>query len=159
MLNEKMVTQLKTAYSFFQSSSACLEEEDSNFAPCEDVFTVAQQVAHVAQTIDWFIEGMFSPEGFDLDFEKHSTQISKVNSLAAARKWLKDAVDRAVNTLESKNDQELLQSLPPGPILGGVPRISVIPGVADHTAHHRGALTVYSRLLGKVPPMPYGEET
>jgi uncharacterized damage-inducible protein DinB len=26
----------------------------------------------------------------------------------------------------------------------------------EHTAHHRGALTVYSRLLGKVPPMPYG---
>ena len=24
-----------------------------------------------------------------------------------------------------------------------------------HTAHHRGALTVYSRMLGKVPPMPY----
>ena len=24
-----------------------------------------------------------------------------------------------------------------------------------HTAHHRGALTVYSRQLGKVPPMPY----
>jgi uncharacterized damage-inducible protein DinB len=28
--------------------------------------------------------------------------------------------------------------------------------MVEHTAHHRGALTVYSRLLGKVPLMPYG---
>jgi uncharacterized damage-inducible protein DinB len=28
--------------------------------------------------------------------------------------------------------------------------------MVEHTAHHRGALTVYSRKLGKVPPMPYG---
>ena len=34
--------------------------------------TVAQQVAHAAQTIDWFIEGASRPEGFDLDFEKHA---------------------------------------------------------------------------------------
>jgi hypothetical protein len=27
--------------------------------------------------------------------------------------------------------------------------------MVEHTAHHRGALTAYSRLLGKVPPMPY----
>jgi hypothetical protein len=30
-------------------------------------------------------------------------------------------------------------------------------GSTDHTAHHRGALTVYSRLLGKVPKMPYAD--
>jgi uncharacterized damage-inducible protein DinB len=27
--------------------------------------------------------------------------------------------------------------------------------MVEHTAHHRGALTVYSRLLGKVSQMPY----
>jgi len=27
--------------------------------------------------------------------------------------------------------------------------------MVEHTAHHRGALTVYSRVLGKVPAMPY----
>ncbi len=26
---------------------------------------------------------------------------------------------------------------------------------SSHTAHHRGALAVYARLLGKVPAMPY----
>ena len=32
----------------------------------------------------------------------------------------------------------------------------IVWAMVEHTAHHRGALTVYSRPLGKVPPMPYG---
>jgi len=45
--------------------------------------------------------------------------------------------------------------MPEGPVLGGAPRIAIVSGITDHTAHHRGALTVYARLSGKVPPMPY----
>jgi len=37
----------------------------------------------------------------------------------------------------------------------GAPRAAVVSGIADHTAHHRGALSVYARLIGKEPPMPY----
>ena len=32
---------------------------------------------------------------------------------------------------------------------------AVINGITDHSAHHRGALAVYARLLGKEPAMPY----
>jgi uncharacterized damage-inducible protein DinB len=39
--------------------------------------------------------------------------------------------------------------------MGGQAMSGVVWGMIEHTAHHRGALTVYSRLLGKVPPMPY----
>ena len=35
------------------------------------------------------------------------------------------------------------------------PRLGVVSGIVDHTAHHRGSLAVYARLRGKVPPMPY----
>jgi uncharacterized damage-inducible protein DinB len=52
-------------------------------------------------------------------------------------------------------DAELLAALPEGPIMGGVPRMAVFGAINDHTAHHRGALTVYARLNGIVPPMPY----
>ena len=31
----------------------------------------------------------------------------------------------------------------------------VVSAITDHTAHHRGALTVYARVSGLVPPMPY----
>jgi uncharacterized damage-inducible protein DinB len=39
--------------------------------------------------------------------------------------------------------------------MGGLPRCTILNALTDHTAHHRGALSVYARLLGLVPPMPY----
>ena len=33
--------------------------------------------------------------------------------------------------------------------------MAIISTITDHTAHHRGALTVYARVSGLVPPMPY----
>jgi len=42
-------------------------------------------------------------------------------------------------------------------IMKGAPKMSIVYALADHTAHHRGALSVYARLLGKKPQMPYGE--
>ena len=42
-----------------------------------------------------------------------------------------------------------------GEIMTGAPKMSVVGGIVDHTAHHRGALAVYARLLGKEPKMPY----
>ncbi len=46
--------------------------------------------------------------------------------------------------------------LPEGPVMGGAPRMAIISAIEEHTAHHRGALSVYSRLLGLGPPVPYG---
>ena len=35
------------------------------------------------------------------------------------------------------------------------PKGAAAQGLVDHTAHHRGALAVYARLVGKTPSMPY----
>lgn len=118
--------------------------------------TVAQQVAHAAQTLDWFVEGASRPEGFDLDFEKHGKALAEVTSLAAARKMLDAAYTNAIRFLDSHTAEELAGPLPSGPVMGGQPISDIVWGMIEHTAHHRGALTVYSRLLGKLPPMPYG---
>ncbi|MBN2288091.1 MAG: DinB family protein [Candidatus Glassbacteria bacterium] len=155
-MNEKLVMQIRMAGRCFENSSACLEEEDSSFTPAEGMFSAARQVAHVARTIDWFIKGMTDPSGFDLDWDRHLEEVMRIDSLAAARRWLKEAVERAAERVGGMSDEELLKPLPAGPVMGGVPRMAVINGIVDHTAHHRGALTVYSRLLGKVPAMPYG---
>ena len=58
-------------------------------------------------------------------------------------------------SVEAHSDEEWSAPLLPGPIMGGMPRFVIFGAMTDHSAHHRGALTVYSRLLGKVPPMPY----
>jgi uncharacterized damage-inducible protein DinB len=148
--------QLLMSKDFFDRSTRVLEEADSNFRPREDMMTVAQQIAHTAQTLDWFIEGVSRPESFDLDFEKHAKALEAVTSLAAARKMLEGAFARAVQYLRSCGSEKLSAPLPPGPIMGGQPTSDIVWAMVEHTAHHRGALTVYSRQLGKVPPMPYG---
>ena len=155
---EALIIELKMAKKFFDTSTSCLTEEDSSFAPAEGMWTVAQQVAHAAQTVDWFFEGAFRPEGFDMDWDKLGRQIAEARSLSEARAWLDAAFDRAVRQLGSQSAEEVMAPLPPNPILGEVPRAAVVSAISDHTAHHRGALTVYSRLLGRVPAMPYAEE-
>jgi uncharacterized damage-inducible protein DinB len=148
--------QLMASKEFFERSTRVLEEADSGFCPKEGMMTVAQQVAHAAQTLEWFIEGASRPEGFDLDFEKHAKAVNAVTSLAEARKWMDKAYAAAVEFIGSRGPEALAKPLPPGPVMGGAPVSDIVWAMIEHTAHHRGALTVYSRLLGKVPVMPYG---
>jgi uncharacterized damage-inducible protein DinB len=147
--------ELDSAREFFDRSTRNLAEEHSTFSPAPEMMTTAQQVAHVAKTIEWFMEGAFRPEGFDLNFEEQAKVVMGCTSLATARAWFEKAVGAAKSTVAAKSDADLLTPLPPGPIMGGVPRFAIFSAITDHTAHHRGALTVYARLNGIVPPMPY----
>jgi len=151
------VEMLKDTKEWFERSTRCLVEEDSTFAPSDGAMTVAQQVAHVAQTVDWFMEGAFRPEGFDLDFEGQGAELMKVQSLAAARAWIDRSFAAAIERTSKSSAQDLAAALPEGPVMGGAPRFAIFGAIQDHTAHHRGALTVYSRLRGHTPAMPYGE--
>jgi uncharacterized damage-inducible protein DinB len=148
--------QLLTSQEFFERSTRVLDEADSGFRPREAMMTVAQHVAHTAQTLDWFIEGASRIQGFDLDFEKHAKALEAATSLAAARQMLESAYANAIHFLRSRSPLDLARPLPPGPVMGGQPVSDIVWAMVEHTAHHRGALTVYSRQLGKVPPMPYG---
>ncbi len=147
--------QLLTSKEYFERSTRVLDDADSGYRPREGMMTVSEQVAHVAQTVDWFIDGATPGKGFDLDFEKHARATAAVTSLAEARRMLEAAFVKAVAFLRSRTPEELAQPLPPSPIMGGKPVSDVVWGIVEHTAHHRGALTVYSRALGKVPVMPY----
>ncbi len=151
------VQQLAATKEFFDRSTRTLTEEDSTFTPQEGAFTTAQQVAHVAQTIDWFMAGAFRPEGFDIEFEALDQEVRKVESLTAAREWLDRAFAAATEKISSCSAEELAVPLPEGPVYGGLPRFVIFDGIQDHTAHHRGALTVYARLRGQTPAMPYME--
>jgi uncharacterized damage-inducible protein DinB len=150
-----LVGQLNADAECFARSSGALTEDDSTFAPIEGVFTVAQHVAHAAQTIEWFVDGAFSSGGFNMDFAAADEEVRGVTSLTAARAWFDSAVVRARCAVYAQSDEEWAAPLPAGPVLGGQPRWAIFGAITDHTAHHRGALTVYARLRGKVPPMSY----
>ncbi len=152
---EGFVQWLKEMKQMFLRSSSALTEEDSMFAPVEGMYTAAQHVAQVAMTVDWFVEGGLGDKPFDLNFEEADRQVRQVQSLTQARQMLEEAFERVIDKTASMDPAKLNELLPPGPILGGVPRHTIFGAICDHTAHHRGALTVYARLLGKTPPMPY----
>lgn len=154
MIKEGLIGQLKSLEEFFDRSSNCLTEEDAGFAPKEGMFTVTNHVAHTAHTVDWCVDGMFSPDGFAMNFEQAMKEMFACTSLEAARTWFKKSIANAVEIVGSKSDEELQQVMPKNDIMNG-PRLVVIGAISDHTAHHRGALTVYARLLGKEPKMPY----
>ena len=149
------IAELSAVEEYFNRSTNALTEDLSGFAPAPDTMTTAQQVAHAALVIDWFMEGAFRPEGFDMDFEEHGRIVAKVTSLAAARAWFAKSIAEAKAAIAAKSDEELMAPIADGPVMGGVPRVAIVSAINDHTAHHRGALTVYARLNGKVPPMPY----
>lgn len=157
MSREAMLGEISAMAEYFERSTRVLVEADSNYTPQAGLFTVAQMVAHVAQTIDWFVDGAFAAEGFSMDFESMGKQVRAVTSLDHARLWLANAVAKAKAAVADKPEGDWFAPLAPGPIMGGLPRAAVLGACTDHTAHHRGALTVYSRMLGKVPAMPYME--
>ena len=156
-LAEQALIDLRSAHEYFNRSTRNLTEAHSTFAPSAGMMTAAQQVAHVAHTIDWFIEGASRPEGFGLDWEAYAKVIDGYTSLDKARAWFERAVASASAKVTGMSDADLMAPLPDGPIMGGVPKIAIFGAIVDHTAHHRGALTVYARLNGIVPPMPYME--
>jgi uncharacterized damage-inducible protein DinB len=155
MTPDALVSELKSFKVFFDRTTACLTEEDSAFAPIEGLMTTARVVAHVAQTVDWFLEGAFRDIGFDMDFEKHGAEVAGVTSLTASREWLDRSFATAEETILKHSAEEWAMPLPAGPVMGGAPRFAIFSGINDHTAHHRGALAVYARLRGHIPAMPY----
>lgn len=147
--------ELQASLEFFERSTRVLREEDSLFTPTPDQYSVAAQVAHTALTVDWFLEGAFGA-GFDMNFEEHDRQARAVTSLAVAREMLHAAYARAAKATEEHSDVAWSVEFPKDALMQG-PKSVVVFGIVEHSAHHRGALTVYSRLLGLKPLMPYME--
>ena len=79
--------QLLASKDFFDRSTRVLDEADSGFRPKEGMMTVAQQVAHAAQTLDWFIQGASRPEGFARRSIRPTPMPSSFSARAARRIW------------------------------------------------------------------------
>jgi len=151
---QTLVVRLETTLRYFRNTTACFDEADSSFAPDPEMFTVAAQVAHTADTVEWFVNAAFGP-GWDLDFHALEERVRAVSSLAEADAWLERAFKSAIQAIRVATDEELQAPIPDERMMKGMPRSGIVNGIIDHTAHHRGSLAVYARVLGKKPAMPY----
>ena len=154
MADLPFLMSIYTQEKFFNNTISCFEEKDAGFAPKPGMFTVVQHIAHTAHTVHWFMKGAFDPNGFDLDFEKLAKETNHITTLAAAKDWMHKNCLEAEAIIRSKTMEDFRVPIA-GKIMGGAPRLAIFEAMADHTAHHRGALSVYARLLGKTPQMPY----
>ena len=155
MLKDGLITELQSSAKFFRTSTSCLQEADSNFAPQEVMYSVAAHVAHAAHTITWFIDGAFRKSEFDKNWEESIAEAKKCTSFTEAMERFETAIADAIAVITEKSDEELYAPIQDPEIMNGAPKLAIVGGITEHTAHHRGSLAVYSRLLGKVPEMPY----
>lgn len=154
-LADVLVEELEQTRKFFGTTTSVFDAADAAFAPTPEMYTVAGQIAHVGLTIDWFLAGAFG-SGWNMDFEGDIARAKAITSLDAARATVADGFANAIRTIGGSTDADLTAPIPNDIIMNGAPRQAVVGAIVDHCAHHRGALAVYARLLGKVPPMPYG---
>ena len=91
-----------------------------------------------------------------MNFDDYAERMKKYTSLNEGVEQLKTAVANSIEKIQSYSEEELMMPIA-GKIMTGAPRMIIVYALGDHTAHHRGALSVYARLLGKKPQMPYGE--
>lgn len=152
-MKEGLILDLQMQQKFFFNTLECLSEENSSYAPQEEMLTVAQHVGHAAETIDWFFEGAFG-SGFNMDFATFQENLKKYKSFDECVKQFTAATERAIAKIKEVSDEELMSPIK-GEIMTGAPKFTVTGALSDHTGHHRGALAVYARLLGKTPKMPY----
>lgn len=131
-----------------------LTEEDSSYRIADAMRTVAQQVGHTAQVVEFFVEGGLG-DGFDYDYVAREEALSDVTSLEAATAWVNRAFDDAIDRLERASLGDLLRRLPEGGMLSNEFTISVIGGIVDGVAHQRGVLASYIEALGRTPGFPY----
>ena len=155
-IQEMLATQLGNSLKFFRQTTSAFAEDDSGFRPDPEMFTVAGHVAHAADEVDWLVEGAFG-EGWDMDFEAIKARIGKVRSLGEANAWLARAFEAAIRTVERAGEEELLAPVPDERMMPGMPRAGIVNEIVDHTAHHRGSLAVYLRVMGRTPPTLYAE--
>ncbi len=154
MTADRLTAELTATRKYFFTTLSVLDDQDASFAPHADMYSVAAQVAHVADTVHWFVDGAFGP-GWDMEFDAAIARAKGVTSLPEARDAVNAAFDRALSVVAGASEESLQAPIPNDVLMNGAPRMAAIGAIVDHTAHHRGSLAVYARLLGKVPPMPY----
>ena len=154
MNGKQAAALLRMERHFLQNIIKDFREEHADFQPAEGMMTVAQQISHIAVTVAWFREAAFGT-GFDTDWAKMRVEYMYPRTLAEAVALLDETYNNYATLLETLSEADLTVMLPPNPIVGEVPRFTLIHTQADHTAHHRGELVVYLRLLGITPTMAY----
>jgi hypothetical protein len=129
----------------FQKAAEKMPEENYNFKPADGVETFGQRVAHIANQMATCsaINGQRKPSSA-------AGKTSKADLVAALSESFTEC-DKAFDALTDANAME-----PVAAGRGMQPRINALYGVVVHANEVYGAMGVYMRVKGIVPPSSEG---
>ena len=130
----------------FIKAAEKMPEENYSFKPADAVETFGQRVAHIADPQLATCTGMMG----DRKMGTAKQKTSKADLVAAIKESF-DACDKAFDALTDANALE-----PVAAGRGQQPRISALYGLIVHANEVYGAMGVYMRLKGIVPPSSEG---
>ena len=107
-----LLGELNNAYVFFERSTGSLTEEDSGFAPAGGAFTAANQVAHAAQTIDWFMQGAFDPNASIWTSRRTTAASGPCNLFRRRARGCSARVENARALVANRNEDEWARRSP-----------------------------------------------
>ncbi|WP_164017602.1 DinB family protein [Pyxidicoccus trucidator] len=170
---------------FFRRTLQAFQDQDAAFQPRPGMLSVAGHVHHVTAGLELFLAGVFpamerfqgrewksrrgegqvwlglGPGFTSMEWTKVSNENLSGGSdaespLAFALRAFDETMDLAAELYGQLSREELLLPLPENPIRLRTPQ-EALEIMIDHTAHHRGALAQYARLLDREPKIPYFE--
>lgn len=178
----RAVARLGIHKEFFHRTIACFRPEEGSFQPRPDMLSVNGQILHVTAAIELFLSGLFVAfkrlrsetlvslrgegeawiglsSGFtDMGWTEQASLEHEASgparSMEAALAAFDGTMDIAASVFSELTSEDMVQPLAQNPLDLRTPQ-HVLEILLDHTAHHRGALAQYARLLGHDPSIPY----
>jgi uncharacterized damage-inducible protein DinB len=160
---------------FFQRSLSCFTEEDADYRPQPGMLSVSGHIHHTTASIELMMSGIlrefprfgerryasrrpgatWKEWGMDWAYSANHDTVRADWSLASALRAFDETMDIVSTIFAELTPDEMRQPLGDNPMKLPSAFAVLYFGIFDHTAHHRGALSQYARLLGKEPRIPY----
>jgi len=125
-----------------------LSEEELRWRPDPTAHTCAQQLLHIAQNEDYFFRGIFGGD-WNLELLRFPKEMPAKDEL---RRYLIEVRGRATDCLQALSPLDLDKPTPAPKGPTAFPLRWWLWLVLEHEVHHKAQLSVYMRLLNKVPP-------
>ncbi len=118
------------------------------FKPTPEMKTFAEQMGHIAHTIDWMYEHVVLQKKSGKTKSLDVTKMSKKEIIA----YLRQAFERGRKNIKSLSKSELEEFVSFFTTGGKLKKKFGVLSVFDHITNHRAKANLYMRLCGLVPP-------
>lgn len=145
---KEQIAKLSNHKAYITACIDLLNEADLTFKPVPDEQDSRSLLMHMADNAIWISESYLQGGKYGKRYDHKDLSKEEVKS------YIRGALDFAITSLERVNDGEMRTTVD---FFAGPKTVrQMVELIDDHFTHHKGALTVYLRLLGQKPPKYVG---